>query len=148
MIKLFMYMLHRGSGVLAQEQVHEPFQPLVTLNQHLLAVVMIFLSSHMLKPAPKSNFLSVCMRSCGKFPSPPKKLSAKSTSMTQELNQVKALVYTGGCLGNNQSFRSLLPKQSRTKTKPGPQSLTNYINKVTVQREQATTPPLTKGLVS
>lgn len=64
--------------------------------------------------------------------------------MTQELNQVKALVYNGGCFGDNQSlvrfsvsgFAPKIKKQKQTQST----KLNTYINKVTVQREQATIP--------
>lgn len=46
--------------------------------------------------------------------------------MTQELNQVKALVYSGGYFGDNQSLVrfSVQGFAPRDKNKPGPQSLT------------------------
>lgn len=68
------------------------------------------------------------------------KRSAKSTSVTQELNQVKALVYileavlviTKAKKGSVKGFALETKTKQTQSTKP--------INKVTVQREQATIP--------
>ena len=51
---------------------------------------------------------------------PPQNEVQKSTSVTQELNQVKALVYTGGCFGDNQSLVRFSVQGVAPKTKTNP----------------------------